>query len=79
MNRVREVKIPVHYFDNEKWLLLNVLGNSGNLRADVISNPTTTKDAEKLGQELALSTTQKKMADSIEINSKFILSIFIFR
>ncbi|HII95587.1 MAG TPA: hypothetical protein HA367_07635 [Candidatus Methanofastidiosum sp.] len=46
MNRVREVKIPVHYFDNEKWLLLNVLGNSGNLRADVISNPTTTKDAD---------------------------------
>lgn len=34
-------------------------------------------DAEKLGQELALNTTQK-MADSIEINSKFILSIFIF-
>ncbi|KYC46127.1 MAG: hypothetical protein APG12_00070 [Candidatus Methanofastidiosum methylothiophilum] len=43
---MKEVKIPVHYFRNEKWILLHVLGNSGNLRADVISSPTTTKDMD---------------------------------
>ena len=39
MERIRSIEVPVIYEGENKWLVLNHLGNAGNLRAVHISKP----------------------------------------
>ena len=46
MDKVTKIDIPVIYHGEDKWLLLNHLGNSGKLRAAFISKPVQVADSD---------------------------------
>ena len=37
MEKITKIEVPVVYYGQDKWLVLNHLGNSGKLRAVTIS------------------------------------------
>ncbi len=46
MDKITKVEIPIKDHKEEKWLLLDVLGNSGKLRAAFISKPLQVPDSD---------------------------------
>ena len=46
MEKTTKIEVPVVYHDQEKWLLLNCLGNTGKLRAVSISKSRLVHEAD---------------------------------
>lgn len=42
--KITKVEVPVKYHGDEKWLILNILGDAGKLRAIKMSKPEQVPD-----------------------------------
>ena len=46
MEKINSIPVPIHYEGDDKWLILNNLGDSGKLRAVYISKTRQVADGD---------------------------------